>query len=711
MSLGNWNDLDEALISLKKIGIEITPSKEKVVKKILNLVDYALLDRPFNLETIMHIDLDQFSEIKTVGKSYVKSLSLLKRELAELNSQSLDIFECSNFDELFSLVPELNKDLYLIQKGLDEKEIKLLKSLTKNFGEPTVENLLKLYRTKNAVFHEITKNRLNSIKNLLNKIKTEIESRVQKGAGFIPGDSELIASNKDIFFNYDSFEDFLIEDVEDFIFNLDERRQDIILSRTGYNHSLSTLEELGSAYECTRERIRQIESNVFANLRSSLRVHVSLAKKYIVKHSEDEDLGLPVVSTFFDSKIFFYAFIELLIGADDDINSKLLEPVTNKYLFNDFISLNVEPYTKSQLINELISNYGMHIVKASRTLDYLVEEKVFQNDFDQYKPIHLRKKEALSQVLLGFPEGLPWKDVINIVNAKGYTSSPMTLLRLDYAFAASEYIYQSDHGTYRHIQYSVFEDFDIDSLLIEVNSYLKKLHSNTSHLMEFYSKAKGNLGNISYFEVRHLVREYGDLYGIYFNGKSNQDSISLNKELKPGGQRNMIINELNEAVGPLSKLEITNLLRSKSDKHASFYLNELILDKRVIKIEDMQYTTPNKAFKDVNVQEVLNKIREIVFSTNLPVEADVFRQRLNAEFGFSYSKHFYISLAFINLESLNAYKRRSFLSRNEISFDGLSDLSRKTCLKSLSYEENIARLRRVAVLTDAVAYNAVFRGI
>lgn len=711
MNASEWIDLDAALLYLEKVGVEINPSKEKLVKKIYSLINSGLLDKPFDINTIVTLDLDYFTQIKTIGISYVQSLDFLKNELFELNINSMDIFEGYGFQSLYCIVPELNKDLYLIHKGLSEKEIKLLNSLVKYLGEITVENLLKLEQTREHGLYKVTKNRLKAIKDLLNKISAEVTTKIKKGIGFIPGDSDLISSSDGLVINNLPIEDLLIEDIEDFIFNQDEKRQDVILSRTGYNHHLVTLEELGHVYDCTRENIRQIEKKVFQALKSSLRVHPTLIKKHVIKNFENEDLGLPVLSTFFDNRKLFFNFIEVIVGSDEGMNSEMFEPVTHKTILNDFFSLNAEPYMRSQLVNELMSSYGMHIVKASRTLDYLVEEGVVQNENEQYKPLNLGRKEAISQVLLNFPEGLPWKDVVNIVNAKGYTSSPMTLLRLDFGFTSSEYVYQYDHGTYRHTLYSSFEDFDIDSLLIKMKKFLNDLSSGAYHLMEFYSKEKESCAGLSYFDVRHLVREYGDLYGIYFNGKSNQDSISLDKEVKLGGQRNMIINALNQASGPLTKADITNLLRSKSEKHASFYINELIIDKSVVKIENMQYTTPEKAFKIINVQQVLDKMEDIIFSTDLPVEADVFRQRLNVEFEYSYSKYFYLSLAYVYLGELNAYKRRNFLSQSPISFDGLTDLSSQMCVSSLSYQENIRKLREHAVLTDVVAYNAVNRGV
>lgn len=711
MNSNEWIDLDTALFHLEKEGVEVDVPKEKIVKKIYSLINHGLLAKPFCIDTITTLDLDEFSQIPTVGKQYIQSLFTLQEELSALDLVVESSFEDYSFRDLYCIVPELNKDLYLIHKGLSEKEIKLLKSLVKYIGDTTVDNILRLDKTREYRLYNFTKKRLNALQVLLRKISEEVNTKIKNGIGFIPGDSDLIASNGKSLINDLPIEELLIEDIEDFIFKQDDKEQYIILSRTGYNYDLSTLEEISQNYDCTRERIRQIEKKIRQNLTLSLRVSPDLIRTYVLQYSEDDSLGFPVLSTFFDNTKLFFDFIEGIIGSNEKISSEIFEPITNKSILNDFISLNAEPYKKIELINELISSFGMHFVKASRTLGYLIEEGIIQNKNDFLKPIKLGKKEAISQVLLNFPEGLPWKDVVNIVNSKGYTTKPMTLTRLDAAFTSAEYVYQYEHGTYRHICFSDFEDLDIDELLQCVKRFLSQLSSGACHVMEFYSKERENCESLSYFDVRHLIREYADLYGVYFNGRSGQDSISLDKDINPGGQESMIINALNDASTPLSKLEITELLVSKSARHAGFYLSELMADNRVIRIENMLYTTPKKAFEGINIEQVLEKIRKIIFSTNLPIEADVFRQKLNGEFAFSYSKYFYASLANIYLDKLKAHKRRSFISQKPIPFDGLTDLSSQVCLKSLSYEDNIRRLKEYAVLTDSVARNAVFRGI
>ncbi|MBU1119448.1 hypothetical protein KKH43_06215 [Patescibacteria group bacterium] len=70
-----------------------------------------------------------------------------------------------------------------------------------------------------------------------------------------------------------------------FITDLPERTRDIVLKRYGLDRSRKmTLEEIGKAYEITRERVRQIESAALKELKSSEKMEDLIPTEDIIEH-------------------------------------------------------------------------------------------------------------------------------------------------------------------------------------------------------------------------------------------------------------------------------------------------------------------------------------------------------------------------------------------------------------------------------------------
>lgn len=66
--------------------------------------------------------------------------------------------------------------------------------------------------------------------------------------------------------------------------------------------------------------------------------------------------------------------------------------------------------------------------------------------------------------------------------------------------------------------------------------YAEKNSRPVFHLNEFY-QASRNLKKHDYYVIRHFVKHFGEDYGFYFDGKSQTDSIGLEKGFKNITQR------------------------------------------------------------------------------------------------------------------------------------------------------------------------------
>jgi DNA-directed RNA polymerase sigma subunit (sigma70/sigma32) len=57
-------------------------------------------------------------------------------------------------------------------------------------------------------------------------------------------------------------DEILIEDIETYLWSLDEKQQNVALSRWGFNHDSETLDEVGKRHSLSRERVRQLEKQI-----------------------------------------------------------------------------------------------------------------------------------------------------------------------------------------------------------------------------------------------------------------------------------------------------------------------------------------------------------------------------------------------------------------------------------------------------------------
>lgn len=91
----------------------------------------------------------------------------------------------------------------------------------------------------------------------------------------------------------DSDDQSLVSLIRQSLLGLPEKDRDIVERRMGWNGEIQTLQEIGTAYGLTRERIRQLENRAVQRLRKSGWQH-SLTKKLTVLLSERE-FPLPVI--------------------------------------------------------------------------------------------------------------------------------------------------------------------------------------------------------------------------------------------------------------------------------------------------------------------------------------------------------------------------------------------------------------------------------
>ena len=423
--------------------------------------------------------------------------------------------------------------------------------------------------------------------------------------------------------------------------------------------------------------------------------------------TEDLTVLLPNLAKCFETEKLFYAFIELCCQVENYSIREIAFTGIGSKIINSFFCFNPSPISQEIIINELMSNYGYSKASAVNGLKQLAKNDRIEITADGICPKKLGKIEAVAHVLTFHSAGLPWKDIARIVNKKGYSSTSFNeKVQATSALSCSEYVYLSGHGTYRNLMFLDLEQFNIPEIMQHLLDYFEQRKLNALHLHDYYQQNKMQRAEIEYFTLRHIVRGYGEEYGVFFNGPSGSDSISIDKNATRITQADGVVSMLNESKVAMTAQEIAERLRSKSTGHATVLLSGLMEEGKVIRVDHLVYTTPEKAFSKIDVDAVMRIIKDIMNAGKV-VEADVFREYVNIELNLSYSKYIYAALIRTKLNELSWYRSGTLFSKTSIPYKSLADIYDQLCDTNLSNSENIQQIQKFAWLTDAVAANAL----
>jgi len=675
---------------------------EKLLKRIR-----AVLPIPETIEGIMSIDLYTFSEIRGIGKKYITHLKELKKELSTLLENEESLVLLRNIESSENTDSRMKKvEIYIEPEDMKIplSNVPLLYKYQKLLNKIRYSDELRFEETVGGIMH-LTSDSLKLVKGLgvryitlLNELKRELPSILE------------MQRNQDI--NINIIDRTLVEDIENYLWSLNERDMDIALSRWGYNEQYKTLEEIGNKWNLTREGIRQIESKIQRNLSTSLRIHPQVLWKNINENMTSNLAELlPNLAQCFDTSERFYSFIEMCCEVKKGSIQKVMIPDFNRNILNSFFCKTASPVSKELIVEELMLNFDFSEVAAENVIRKLAKIGMIRISEQGIIPQNMDKKSGVAHVLTHYPNGLPWRDIAQIVNIHNYSKDKLSENAIEqHTFGNSEIIYLCAKGTYRHLMFLDLNQIDIEDIILNVLFYFDKCKTESINLYDYFYKNKENIQNIEYFTLRHIIKAFGAEHGLFFDGRANVDSVSLESESTRFTQSQLVVQTLQQASGAMTMQEIAKILRSRSINHAHYYVNRLQKEGKIVRVDNMMYTTPEKAFGNIDRTAVIEIIKDIMkLSDNRIVESDVFREGINRELNLSYSKYFYASFAKLHIKSNGWYKYKNFFSTIPIQFKSLDEIFKLQCRSSLSNEKNISKVNELIWLTDSLAKYALYR--
>ena len=681
---------------------------DRFLKLITRLRNVSLSNESFTLgETLgelISLPTSRISSLPGVGSYYIKVFE----ELKSLIQTSSGDRKYKVFDNALEIQSFDTSNMRISLAGVDSRFVKALEKYTRyinvNDLSEHIDEVLKFNRhtlIKLPTFGAGVVDKLIEFRGL---IQDEIQAILSGNINYNELQSTLIVPKNLGQFPVMQLEKVLLEDIDTYLDKLTAEEVDIAQKRWGFVERKQTLEEVAETFGLTRERIRQKEVKITDYFIRNLRISQSELWR-ILEPSLNLDISNNFEALFscFYSEKDFYDFLSLVCGQENLI--EYIYPKVDSTILNTYFAESGAPIHIEDIKEYLVDLDLKGVRNIDNVIRFLDHQNILYIENEYVWPRQLGKAEASACVLVNHERGLPWLDITKLVNSNGYSRTSLYEDRLDHeGFNSPDYIFLAGKGVYKHTKFIDIENILLDEIFIEFMEYAESNSRNVFHLNECYQFSTG-LQRYDYYEIRHFVKHFGEDYGFYFDGRSQTDSVGLEQDFKRLTQKDVIIEAMFRNEKPLTKPEIANVLKSKSLNHAAFYLDELIDSGNVVQVDRMLYTTPELAYKSINLKEYIVAINNLLHSHGKAVEPSVFREELNYFFSQSYSKYFYSSIARLYAKREGWFRKHNLYSANEIPFRNLNEAFDKICDIDSTADKNfdaiiehIAIKRKTAVI-------------
>lgn len=630
------SDLSTSNSKIQCIDVNFELEEKLIMDRVLNHFGQNL-----SVEDFLKIDYVQLKLIPGIGFRKIQKIENLKKKIAEKYGNNInDISKESD-----STVDEYLQQEFS-QVVVSPKYRSLIAALrdTGIIDNITIGGFLKIKDHEIVNIPGFGKKRLFNFKSLKEHILKNISEQNCSLSVNCEEDEEL---------SFDSVSDILEKSLENFIVGLTSVNRYIFVHRYGIDSKEMTLEEIGGSLpdkKITRERVRQLQNKIEDEWCFS----ISYLKSSIITVVES-NLSL-LNGVFFDrlksrfEKVeTFFEFLCVTIGKEKSYLRNILMPSFERTILNDYWLVNHSPCDINNIIIYIQDNFSFDKAQAENILAALSSEGIIQIDeSNNVKPLKLAKKIAIAHAGLSFPNGGTWEEIQLKAIQLNVSNGTIANERLEGSLMEAVndlIIYQCGRGKYRNVLFLDLSENDISNILSVAKKILdlEKLNgNNTLNVMSgIYKKFEFDF---DYYIVRHVLRAYGERLGIFFNGKSGADTVSLDSEFSIVSQKEAILNYIKNRKAPVTKDDVMTIIRSGTQGHAGFYISQLIEDRELVYIGNQLYDTPEKAFRDSNVEDIIYFCANIIDSDERYLDIDVLKRRVNRKFNLNHNKHFYSSM-------------------------------------------------------------------
>lgn len=656
------------------------------------------------LEDILNLSEESLLKLNGVGLTYKSIWCQLKALYAEASGEFLPAQ--SEVIAVNDLCKDLRDDMVLNLMQLDEDELKAIAKLDKALGSADIRTILSFGTAEDKTIRSFGDRSRSRLLQVRNRLMHDLHCIGKGTLDYRSTPSSLITSRVRSFESVAELGKFVLDCLDRYLSELDEKSQLIFQYRWGFVDERRTLAELGDKFGVSRQRIRQMESKLNEQLNRVLALDADETWE-VAKKLPSEELCLQMANLYscFPDHVHFYEFLAFVsYGRIPSLVSSTRLPLG---MLDGYFARHGADIEQHEVLQHLQQCIGGDENNAYNALHYLQTQGQVTITDGRVRPLRLGKHEAAAAVLSEHPNGLPWEDIYRLVNQRGISCTPFTDRLSSSVLKDSPLMYLAGKGVYRHTSFVDFAAIDEEVIFNVLHEYFASTASEVSNLGEVHA-GNSKLRAHDYYIVRYVVKFHGEAYGIYFNGKSQTDSISFNPKFDLYSQKSVILEAMRRVRTPMTKTEVAQLLKSRSVNHASIYINEMMHTNQIVQVDRMLYTTPELAYENIDLDAMQQAIETVLRRHQIPVDPSVIQIELNVQQNEAYSKYFYGSLARYFSQLQHWHRRKNLFSLHPISFASLTDAINSLCDMNNSPELNVAKLCQHIAITDEAAKTSIY---
>jgi hypothetical protein len=535
---------------------------------------------------------------------------------------------------------------------------------------------------------------------------------------------EKIIIKKDI--SNVELEKLIIEDINYVLSLLTEKMNLVFKGRYGYMQNFETLEDLGKKFDVTRERVRQYERDINKTLikigkidRYSL---IEFFNKYksISFHKLFPQLDINFTNTSHSNvggditRDRLVAFMESYCGVKENY---FKTPERELWHFDSERLKEIFIFTPAgvstdDFIEIVKDNYGYDDFTSKSALEFMNKKEFIKIVDEKVYPVKINKIEEVAHILLNYPDGLHWKEICKIGN-KSYTKNNWDLERIvgdsSLSMTGNPHIYLIDKGKNRLIKYLLLEVEDKDQIITLTIDLLNDLNLDQSDLEKIYKKIIEieKYQNLNFYDFRAIIKIFGEEKGLYHSGKSGQNTISFNKDIKSISLKDKIREIIENSNDEISQQEINKKLQKSNEQlPLSTHLDILENENVIFKINPGIYLNFKDAIRLCDQKEVEEYLDEVLDRYEF-ITSVFIREKINEDLGYGLSTSYYTSLVKVLAKENNWFCGFNYLSKKQERTMATDEYIKINYDNNLSINENFSNFSEKIGVSKTYFYNTV----
>ncbi|MDB3946652.1 hypothetical protein N9404_01050 [Candidatus Pelagibacter sp.] len=619
-----------------------------------------------------------------------------------------------NFNDLLKLRNFGRKSLKEIKEFLVKEDVEDILVDPVKWGKIR-ENLI-LKEKENKLSNIAIQNNLRGIRKTLFKDFEQFKDNYLS--------EEKIKIKKDI--SNIELEKLILEDINYALSLLSEKMNLVFKGRYGYMQNFETLEGLGKKLNVTRERVRQYESNINKTLIKIGKIdRYSLVEffnkfKSISFHKLFPQLDINFTNTSHSNsggditRDRLVAFMESYCGVKENY---FTTPERELWHFDSERLKEIFVFTPAGVSTEdfieiIKDNYGYDDFTSNSALEFMNKKEFIKIVDEKVYPIKINKNEEVAHILLNYPDGLHWKEIGKIGN-KSYTKNKWDLDRIvgdsSLSMTGNPHIYLIDKGKHRLIKYLLLEVEDKDQIVSLAIDLLNDLNLDQSDLEKIYKKIIEieKYQNLNFYDFRAIIKIFGEEKGLYHSGKSGQNTISFNKDIKSISLKDKIREIIENSNDEISQQEINKKLQKSNEQLPLSTHLDILEDENVIfKINPGIYLNFKDAIRLCDQKEVEEYLDEVLDRYEF-ITSVFIREKINENLGYGLSTSYYNSLVKVLAKENNWFCGFNYLSKKQERTIATDEYIKNNYDNNLSINENFSNFSKKIGVSKTYFYNTV----